>query len=81
MSTHLNRRKFITSIGALTAALPLGASAFDFIPSPGKSFNFLLLGDLHFDKLAHHDMDYVKAKYPNDMVQIEYYSQVKICLY
>jgi hypothetical protein len=75
MST-LNRRKFITSLGTLAAALPLGASAFDFIPSPGKSFSFVLLGDLHFDKWDHHDMNYLKEKYPNDIVQIENYSRV-----
>jgi hypothetical protein len=58
----LNRRKFVTSLGMMAAALPLGASAFDFSPSPGKSFNFLLLGDLHFDKPEHHDMDYLRTK-------------------
>jgi len=76
MSTTLNRRKFIVSLGTLAAALPLGASAFDFIPSAGKGFNFLLLGDLHFDKLEHHDMDYLHAKYPNDIVQIQNYSRI-----
>ena len=75
MST-LNRRKFITSMGTIAAALPLGASAFDFIPSRGDAFNFVLLGDIHFDKLEHHDMKYVKEKYPNDIVQIENYSKI-----
>lgn len=64
------------SVGALAAALPLGASAFDFIPGKGNGFNFMLLGDLHFDKLEHHDMEYVKSKYPNDIVQIENYSRI-----
>jgi 3',5'-cyclic AMP phosphodiesterase CpdA len=72
----LNRRKFVTSLGMMAAALPLGASAFDFSPSPGKSFNFLLLGDLHFDKPEHHDMDYLRTKYPNDIVQVQNYSRV-----
>ncbi|MDB5229408.1 MAG: metallophosphoesterase [Chitinophagaceae bacterium] len=75
MST-LNRRKFITSLGTLAAALPLGASAFNFIPSPGNGFDFLLLADIHFDKLEHHDMNYLKEKYPNDIVQIENYSRI-----
>jgi len=73
---EISRRKFLTSAGVLAAALPLGASAFDFIPSPGKSFNFLLFGDIHFDKPEHHSMDYLKAKYPNDIVQIENYSRI-----
>ncbi|HEY0897219.1 MAG TPA: metallophosphoesterase [Sphingobacteriaceae bacterium] len=76
MSTTIDRRKFIISMGALAAALPLGASAFDFTPSRGSGFRFMLLGDLHYDKLEHHDMDYVKARYPNDIVQIENYSRI-----
>lgn len=72
----LNRRKFLTSVGMLSAALPLGASAFDFTPSKGQAFNFVLLGDIHYDKLEHHDMEYVKLKYPNDIVQIENYSRI-----
>jgi predicted phosphodiesterase len=76
MTSNVNRRKFIASIGALAAALPLGASAFDFIPGKGSAFNFMLLGDIHFDKLEHHDMAYVKLNYPNDIVQIENYSRI-----
>lgn len=36
----------------------------------------MLLGDLHFDKLMHHDMNYLKEKYPNDIGQIENYSRI-----
>lgn len=72
----INRRKFVTSLGMMAAALPVGAKAFDFNPSPGKSFHFLLLGDLHFDKMEHHDMEYLKTKYPNDIVQVENYSRI-----
>ena len=75
MNTTVNRRKFIASLSVIAAALPLGASAFDFIPSKGKGFNFMLLGDIHFDKLEHHDMDYLKLKYPNDIGQIQNYSR------
>jgi len=74
--SQLNRRKFIQSIGVLTAALPLGASAFDFVPSKGNGFSFVLLGDLHYDKPEHHDMGYVQKRYPNDIVQIENYSRI-----
>ena len=76
MNEQQNRRKFIVTLGTLAAALPLGASAFDFISSPGKGFNFLLLGDLHYDKLEHHDMAYLNAKYPNDLGQIKNYSRI-----
>lgn len=76
MKTTVNRRKFIASLSMIAAALPLGASAFNFIPSKGNGFNFMLLGDIHFDKLEHHDMDYLKLKYPNDIVQIQNYSRI-----
>ncbi|MGN6530802.1 MAG: metallophosphoesterase family protein [Ginsengibacter sp.] len=35
-----------------------------------------MLGDLHFDKLEHHDLDYLHANYPNDIVQIQNYSHI-----
>lgn len=76
MTNLVNRRKFITSLSMVAAALPLGVSAFDFIPSKGKGFNFMLLGDIHFDKLEHHDMDYLKLQYPNDIGQIQNYSRI-----
>lgn len=73
----LSRRKFITSVGMLAAALPLGASAFDFIPSAGKGFNFLLLGDIHFDDLNYHDLDYVRTKFSEgDVTQVHNYSRI-----
>lgn len=77
MTKKLNRRKFIVTIGTLAAALPLGASAFDFIPSAGKSFNFLLLGDIHYDKWDFHDIEYVRTKFGDgDVVQIKNYSRI-----
>ena len=76
MHKTISRRKFVASAGMLAAALPLGARAFDFIPSAGKGFNFILLGDLHFDKLEHHDLEYIKVKYKNDLSQIKNYSRI-----
>lgn len=72
----ITRRSFIASTGMLAAALPLGSSAFNFVPAKGKAFHFMLLGDIHYDKLYHHDMDYINEKYPNDISQIENYSLV-----
>jgi predicted phosphodiesterase len=73
----VSRRKFVASLGVLAAALPLGASAFDFIPSAGDSFDFLLLGDIHFDKLEHHNLDYVRTKFSEgDVTQVHNYSRI-----
>lgn len=40
------------------------------------NFSFALLGDLHFDRLAHHDMEWLKREKPNDVRQVENYSQL-----
>ena len=40
---------------------------------PGPAYSFVYLGDLHFDKMAHHDFEWVKADKPNDIVQIDGY--------
>lgn len=39
-------------------------------------YSFAFLGDLHFDRLGHHDMDWVKETHPGDIRQIKNYSQV-----
>jgi hypothetical protein len=43
---------------------------------PGSTYSFVYLGDLHFDKVAHHDLEWVKAKMPNDLRQIEDYVRI-----
>jgi len=43
---------------------------------PNSKYSFAFLGDLHFDRLHHHDMDWVKEKQPGDVRQIENYSRV-----
>jgi 3',5'-cyclic AMP phosphodiesterase CpdA len=38
--------------------------------------SFVLLGDLHFDRLAHHDMEWLMREKPNDLRQIQNYSRI-----
>jgi UDP-2,3-diacylglucosamine pyrophosphatase LpxH len=40
------------------------------------SFRFALLGDLHFDRLTHHDTEWLKREKPNDVHQVENYSRL-----
>lgn len=35
--------------------------------------SLVYLGDMHFDRMSHHDLDWVRATKPNDMRQIEGY--------
>ncbi|WP_263417767.1 metallophosphoesterase family protein [Terriglobus albidus] len=59
-----------------TATLPVPGWAKRVAAVPDNAFSFVFLGDLHFDKLMHHDMGYLKDKYPNDIHQIENYSRI-----
>lgn len=40
------------------------------------NYSFIFLGDLHFDRPRHHDMEWVKENYPNDVRQIQNYCRV-----
>lgn len=73
MSRVPSRRTFLgqsaTAVAAACAPRALAA-----VPAP--SFSFILLGDLHFDALAHHDMAWVEKEKPNDVAQIKNYSRI-----
>ena len=67
---NLTRRHFIHSAAA--CALPSVANAAT-SPSP---FSFVLLGDLHYDKLEHHHMPWLEAHKAGDLSQIQNYSRI-----
>ncbi len=75
----LTRRQFITTTTVAGTALALGSSHPTRLvgapPATGKAFSFVLLGDIHYDKLEHHDMAWVQKDKPNDVRQIESYSR------
>lgn len=39
-------------------------------------FSFALLGDLHYDKLQHHNLDWLQAEKPDDLRQVRNYSRL-----
>jgi hypothetical protein len=39
-------------------------------------FSFPLLGDLHFDRLEHHDMEWLTREKPGDVAQVKNYSRL-----
>lgn len=69
-----SRRRFIRHALHNSAALAL--------PSVLKAeekkgaFSFVLLGDLHFDKLEHHDMKWLQEHKAGDLSQIQNYSRI-----
>ncbi len=77
MKTHphhlrLCRRGFLAG----AAALSIGGKPQDAVAATADAFRFLLLGDLHFDKLEHHDMEWLRREKPNDVRQVENYSRI-----
>jgi hypothetical protein len=73
----LTRREFLKKTTAATAALTLAPQLPRAIAASAdrKPFSFVLLGDLHYDKLEHHDMAWVQKDKPNDIRQIEGYTR------
>lgn len=65
----MNRRQFLTSSLAVGGSAVLPAADDD-------SFSFVLLGDLHYDKLEHHDFKWLESHHPGDLNQIKNYSRI-----
>lgn len=64
----LTRRQFLASS---VAALPALSSAAD-----DSAFSFALLGDLHYDKVDHHDLAWLDRHHAGDLSQIRNYSRI-----
>jgi hypothetical protein len=77
---RLDRRKFIYSFSAsaaVAATLPFtGFSMSKHISSKEGGFSFVILGDMHFDKFEHHDVQYMLENYPNDIRQVINYAHL-----
>jgi hypothetical protein len=78
MNTLRTRRNFLgmsaTAAGVALAPSSLQAAADS--TSSATKFSFVLLGDLHFDKLEHHDFAWLDKTHPNDLSQIKNYSRI-----
>jgi hypothetical protein len=68
---NVSRREFLRS----AVAAPLAAVVPRLQP-PASAYSVLLLGDVHFDKPAHHDMEWVRREKPPDVQQIENYTRL-----
>lgn len=74
MYSPRTRRQFLRTASAVSslALAPRGLRA---AGSPA-AFSFVLLGDLHYDKLEHHDMAWLEKAHPNDVRQVQNYSRI-----
>jgi hypothetical protein len=63
-SVNLTRRNFLRTSGA-AATLTLTPRTLRAAAASRQAYSFVLLGDIHYDKPAHHDMAWVKKELPN----------------
>ena len=72
------RRHFLslaaTAAGAAVVPSLLGAGGAG--GAGGGRFSFVLLGDLHFDRMEHHDLAWLERTHPNDLSQIRNYTRI-----
>lgn len=69
---NLTRRDFLRATTALALPSVTGAAP----PPSAEGFSFVLLGDLHYDKLEHHDMGWLEKNKAGDLSQIRNYSRI-----
>lgn len=78
--SKLSRRDFIRSTamgaaGVTLAQIPVCSFALGDKPEPTEKpiYRFVLLGDMHYDRIEHHDMKWVADTHPGDINQIKGY--------
>src|SRR4051794_16373475 len=78
MNTRCGRRDFLRTLGG-AGALSLGSGGNWAVAAPGDDdgeWAFPVLGDLHYDRLEHHDLDWLRQVHPGDVSQVENYSRI-----
>ncbi len=71
--TNRSRRYFVKEAAGAAAACVIGQTRAEEVKG---SFSFILVGDLHFDKLEHHDFNWLAEHHPGDLSQIKNYSDL-----
>ncbi len=74
MKHAFSRRQFLQTSASAAAGIALAPQL---APAAERdAFSFVLLGDLHFDKLEHHDMAWLEKNKAGDLSQIRNYSRI-----
>ena len=72
----LSRRSFIRSAAAACAMLGPAGNWAVAAGEETDDWSFPLLGDLHFDRLEHHDHGWLAREHPGDVSQVQNYSRI-----
>jgi hypothetical protein len=76
MQPNQSRRKFLQSTAAACLALGPASNWALAATEDSSDFSFPLLGDIHFDRLEHHDHDWLAKEHPGDVSQVQNYSRI-----
>lgn len=78
MNQKITRRRFLRTAAVATSGLAVGSNVLTGANSKNDSdrFAFVLLGDLHLDKLEHHDLPALRATDAKQLPHIEMYSRI-----
>jgi len=70
------RRAFLKYSTAASALLGVGGNWAIATDTDAANWSFPLLGDIHFDRLEHHDHDWLASEHPGDVWQVQNYSRI-----
>ncbi|MHC4716755.1 MAG: metallophosphoesterase family protein [Planctomycetota bacterium] len=79
MVKQMSRRNFIAGAARAAAAIAIigGLGMVSGCADPaGNSFDFLLLGDVHLDRIEHHDMEWMKREKPGVIRECQAYCRI-----
>ena len=74
-SITLSRRALLGGLACGVLVGPAGNLALG-ADSASSEWSFPLLGDLHFDRLEHHDQAWLAKEHPADVTQVQNYSRI-----
>ena len=83
MTRNMTRRRFSARVAEralgmtlVAGSLPTGRVQAAIEPAGGEALTFPVLGDLHFDRLEDHDLEWLRRDHPGDVSQVENYSRL-----
>lgn len=78
MNSSFTRRQILGAAAALPAGAALARLATPAFAEPRATggFSFVLLGDLHYDKVEHHDVEWLQREHAGDYRQVQNYSRI-----
>src|SRR5437667_11990770 len=71
-----SRRRFLKTLAAASALVGPAANWAFAAGEDADDWSCPLLGDLHFDRLEHHDHEWLAREHPGDVSQVQNYSRI-----